>query len=368
MIKVLHIVPALDGGGVENLLLNYYNNINRNIFKFDFIVFGQEKGALESTFEKLGSKIYHIPPRHVAFFSSLKQMKKIICSNRYDIVHTHQNRMSFIPLFFAEICGIQMRIAHSHMAYEPENLLKKIERKLCSWLIKCYATEWFACGIDATKWLYGKKAVTNVKGYIMNNAINIEKFIFNENTRRITRKELDIEGKFVIGNVGRLSYQKNHEFLIRIFNEIYKLNKNAILLLVGRGELENEVREQVENLGLQEVVKFLGVRNDVPQLLQAMDVFLLPSRYEGLGIVYIEAQATGLASFGSDKVVPKEAKITDLMHFIDLKESPKYWASEILKYDNGYERNDLSVEIVNRGYDIKREARKLELIYEKSKK
>ena len=129
MIKVLHIVPALDSGGAENLLLNYYSNMDRNIFKFDFIVFGQKIGTLESEFEKLGSTIYHIPPRKEAFFASLKQMYNVICFNGYDVVHAHQNRMSFVPLFFAKICGIQMRIAHNHMANEPENILKKIERK-----------------------------------------------------------------------------------------------------------------------------------------------------------------------------------------------------------------------------------------------
>lgn len=271
--------------------------------------------------------------------------------------------MSFIPLFYAKRCGIHMRIAHSHTAYEPENLLKKIERKSFSALTRHYATNWFACGIDAGRWLYGEEAVANGKVYIMNNAIDIDKFTFDVNMRNLKRKELGIEDKFVLGNVGRLSYQKNHEFLIRIFNEVYKLNKNAILLLVGRGELEDDVKEQVENLRLTEVVKFLYVRNDVPQLLQAMDVSLLPSRYEGLPVVLVENQAAALNSIVAD-IITKEVKVTDFVTYISLDEDYRYWAYETLKYADGYKRKKMYTQMQLGGYDIKQEAKKMESFYE----
>lgn len=361
MIKILHIVPALDGGGVENLLLNYYLNMNRDKFKFDFIVYGEERGALESTFEELGSTIYHIPSRHEDLFKSLKQMKKIIYCNGYNIVHAHQNRTSFIPLFYAKRCGISTRIAHSHMAYEPENIIKKLQRKLFSLLIKYYANHWFACGIEAGKWLYGKKTVAKGKVNVMNNAIDLKNFIFNENIQKQKRKELGIEGKFVVGHVGRISYQKNHKFLIEIFNEIYKLNKDVVLLLAGRGELESEVKEQVENLGLTDVVKFLGVRNDVPELLQAMDVFLLPSRYEGLPVVLVEAQASGVICFASDTIT-KEIQVTNTLKYMSLTTDPSIWAKEIL-YSTQYKRENNFDIMQNSGYSIEKESKLLEVFY-----
>jgi len=362
MINILHIVPALDSGGVENLLLNYYNHIDRDKFKFDFIVYGKEKGTLESAFEKLGSKIYHIPSRHESFIMSCRQMKEIIRCNNYDIVHAHQNRMSFIPLYYAKKYGVHKRIAHSHMAFEPEGMIKKLERKLFSVLIKHYATDWFACGADAAKWLYGNTNTTNNKVYIMKNAICIEKYAFNTDVRNQKRKELGVEDKFVIGHVGRFSYQKNHEYLLNIFNEVYRKNKNAILILVGSGELENSIKEKVKKLGLEDAVKFLGVCNNVNEILQAMDVFLLPSLYEGLPIVLIESQAAGLKSFAADTIT-SEIKYSSLLEYISLENPPQYWANEILKYSNSSYRKDTSSVLKEAGYDIKEEARKLELLY-----
>lgn len=357
MIRVLHVVPALDGGGVENILLNYYTHMNRKSIRFDFIVFKQEKGALESTFEELGSKIYHIPSRREALFRSLKEMKEIIYYNKYDVVHAHQNEMAFIPLFYADKCNVRMRIAHSHRAYESENIVQKVERGIFSFLSKHYATDLFACGIDAGEWLYGEKVMRKNKVYIMNNAIDLSKFVFSEKSRKQKREELSITDKFVVGHVGRLSYTKNHDFIIKIFNEIYKLNRNAILLVVGRGELENEVQEQVNNLGLTKVVKFLGIRNDVPHLLQAMDVFLLPSRFEGLPVVLVETQAAGLKTIASDTIT-REVQVTNLITYKSLRESSSDWANEVLKYANGYERRNTFTELSLAGYDIVEEAKR----------
>lgn len=364
MINILHIVPALDGGGIENTLLSYYTNMNRSRFKFDFIVYGDKVGALEADFEKMGATIYHIPSRHENLWQSLKKMKEIICSNKYDIVHAHQNRMSFISLFYAKKCGIRVRIAHSHTAYEQENIVKHFERRVCSILIRYFSTNWFACGVEAGKWLYGEKAVKSEKFHIMNNAIDIDQFIFNNDIRKQKREELRSEDKFIIGNVGRLSFEKNHEFILKVFNEIHRINSKAILLLVGRGPLEEKIKEQVEIFGLAEAVKFLGYRSDVPQLLQAMDVFLLPSKWEGLPVVLVEAQASGLKSFAADTITD-EVKVSNVLTYKSLEQSYVEWATEILKYANGYERKNISDKICQGGYEIKQEAEKMEKTYEK---
>lgn len=362
LIRVLHIVPALDGGGVENLLLNYYSHMNKDKFVFDFIVHGKNVGALESVFEKMGSKIYHIPPKHESFLQNLKAMQRIINDGNYDVVHAHQGAIGTFPMYFAKKAGVRCRITHSHVAFMRESLLRKIINKFLLIFLKKYATDWFACGTDAGRFLWGDNAVNNGKVHVMNNAIEIDKFTFNPLIREEMRHQLDVDGKFVIGNVGRLSYQKNHEFLIRVFNEIYKLEKNGVLLLVGRGELEDDVRQQVEELGLTEAVKFLGIRNDVPSLLQAMDVFLLPSRYEGLPVVLVEAQAAGLVSVVADTIT-KEVKVTDKVIYISLEESYLGWANEVLMFTNGYERKDTFPQMQLGGYDILQEAKKMELFY-----
>jgi glycosyltransferase involved in cell wall biosynthesis len=363
MIRVLHVLSSLNGGGVENLLLNYYKNMKKGDIKFDFIVQGNDKGLLEPIFEELNSKVYHIPSKHDSLLNNLSSMKSIISNGNYDVVHAHQGVMSVFPLYYAYKAGVDIRIAHSHLAYIKKSIFRRQIDNMLKVFLKKYSNYWFACSLDAGKSLWGERAVKNNKVYIMKNAINIDKFTYNWENRSRKRKELKVEDRFVIGSIGRFTYQKNHKYLIEIFNEVYKRESNTVLLLVGTGELENEIKEQVKKLGLKDAVKFLGVRTDVHEIMQAMDIFLLPSRYEGLGIVYVEAQASGLVTFASDKVVPSEAKSSELMHFVSLQRSPQYWANEILKYKYEYVRKDMSCEIKKNGYDVKQEAQKLEDFY-----
>lgn len=364
MINVLHVVVALDGGGVEQLLYNYYKHINRKKIHFDFIVHDPKVGILEPKFTEMGSKIFRVTQVKNSIRNNIIDLNRIFKSSKYDIVHIHQGYKGVFSLYFAYKYGYKIRIVHSHLAYEKGNLKQKAIRVILSLFVKKFSTHWFACSTDAGHFLWGDKAVSNEKVYILNNAIDIGKFTFDKNTRDSIRNEFNLDGKFVIGNVGRFTYQKNHEFLIKVFKEIYEKDKDAVLLLIGNGELENEVRQQVKELGLNEATKFLGVRTDVQKLLQAMDIFVLPSRFEGLGIVYIEAQASGMVCFGSDVVVPKEAKVTELMHFVSLEQSPKYWANQILEYKVGYKRLNTAERIKYAGFDIRMEARKLELFYE----
>ena len=224
-----------------------------------------------------------------------------------------------------------MRIAHSHQSFMAETKKQTIERLISTPITKYCATHLFACGNDAAKWMWGKRAFERGDVYIMKNAIDAGRFEFSESKREELRKEFGLENKFVIGNVARFSYQKNHEFLVKIFAEVKKLRDDAVLMLVGRGELEDDVKKQVSELGLDDSVIFMGVRNDVPELLNAMDVFVLPSRFEGLGIVYIEAQMNGLKCFASEGLVPEEANVTGDMLFLPLKNENE-WANKILDY------------------------------------
>lgn len=363
MLRILHILPNVDGGGVERMLLNYFENINRGKIVFDFIVHTDETGILENEIKALGGKIYHVPPKRDGIIKNMKAIAEIIKNEKYEIVHIHMGVMGIFALTAAAVCGVKVKIVHSHLAYIPNSKLKEIIDAVAKFFLKRLTNYRFACSKDAGSAMWGKRSVEKNKVFIMNNAIEVNKFIFNQKIRDNLRKELNLENKFVIGNVARISYQKNHELLLKIFDEIHQQNEDAVLLVVGRGEMEQEIKQQVSDLHLNNSVLFLGVRDDVPQLLQAMDIFLLPSRFEGLGIVYIEAQAAGLQAFASADVVPKEAKVSGLLHFIPLTASPKQWADQILQYSSGYKREHVSEMIKSNGYDITQEALKMEEFY-----
>lgn len=363
MIKILHVVPALGSGGIEKIIYDYYLHLNRDKFRFDFIVYGDEVGKLEKEFLKMGSNVYHIPPKKKSIYKSLSQMKKIILNGGYDVIHAHQQETGIFPIYYARKANIKTRITHSHIAFREENKLEKLIYKIINPILKHMTTHYFACGLDAGRFLWGNDLVQKNKVFIMNNAIDVKRFEFNQSLRQSIRKSLNIDNKLVIGNVGRFSFQKNHEFLIKIFYEIYKSNKDSVLLLVGEGELEGKVRNLVNSLGIESAVKFVGYSDKIYELLQAMDVFVLPSRYEGLPIAIVESQASGLYSIVSENIT-KQVKLTDLVHYIPLSETPKYWSEYILNNINmEVKRNRYSDEIIKKGYDINKTVKQLEEIY-----
>lgn len=361
--KVLHFCCALDGGGVEKLLLDYYRRIDHNNIQFDFIIAAKREGILEKEFRHMGAEIYRFHNTHSYNVKYLVFLRNIIRNGHYDAIHCHGGSWDFVPLLIAKIEGVPIRIAHSHLANVPQlSLCRHLKRCLTTYVAKFCSTALFACGKDAAIWMWGKKAYNNGNVHIMTNAIDTKRFEYSEEKRNKIRAELGLEGKFVVGNVARLVYQKNHEFMIKIFAEIRKIRNDAFLMLVGRGELEEEIRNQVASSGLGDSVLFMGVRDDVPDLLNAMDVFVLPSRYEGLGIVYIEAQANGLCCFGTDEGVPHEAALTDTMTFLSEKLSPEIWAEAICSVSTSRNKS-ASLQVAEAGYDINSEAPKLEEYY-----
>ena len=362
MIRILHVVSSLDDGGVESFLYNYYKRMNKEKLQFDFIKHENVDGIFEREFKKIGSKVYSVTPKREGFFKNMVQLRNIIKDGNYDIIHCHQNVISVFPLFFAKLYNVKRRIAHSHVGYVNESLKKQIINFPLKLLIKLFCTDMCACSTLAAKWLFGTKSFNKGKVRIINNAIDIDKFKYNETVRKAIRKELDIEDKFVIGNVARFQYQKNHEYMVDIYNEIVKQKDDTILLFIGDGELQNDIKEKISKLKLDNKVKFLGVRNDVASLMQAMDVFVLPTRFEGLGIVYIESQAAGLPTYASSDVVPSETNITQLINYLKIDVPPKQWADEILSC-TGYERKCYLDELSNSGFDIDKEAVKLEQFY-----
>ena len=281
-IIIAHIMGKWNGGGVESVVMNYYRNIDRNKIQFHFLCDEDSTDIPYEEIEKLGGKVIVIPP-YQKLFKYQKELYRIFKENDYNIVHSHINALSVFPLRIAKKAGVPIRIAHSHSTSNKKEWKKNILKMILRPFSKVYANQFFACTKHAGKWLFGKKIIERKELNVINNAIDLKKFEFNENTREDLRKELGIkEDVLVIGHVGRFMKQKNHEFLIDVFEKAIKQDDNIYLILVGQGPLEDKIKEMAKEKGIEDKILFLGQRNDVNKLYQAMDIFVLPSLYEGL--------------------------------------------------------------------------------------
>lgn len=362
-IRIAHVIGKMVGGGVESFIMNYYRKIDKEKIQFDFIIDSDSTVVPREEIEKLGGKIIEIPP-YQQIFKYIKELRKVFRNSNYKIVHSHLNVLSVFPLFCAYMEKIPVRIAHSHSTTNKLEWKKNILKNLLKPFSKVFATDYFACSEHAGRWLFGDKAFEQGKVTIIHNAIDTNKFKYNEETREKIRKELGINDKFVLGHVGRFVQQKNHEFLIDVFSEVHKENEKAVLLLIGDGPLEEKIREKVKKLELLDSVYFLGIRDNVNEIMQAMDVFVFPSLYEGLGIVLVEAQTSGLSCVVSTDV-PKEVKITNKINFVSLDEDIRIWKKNVL--DKLYKENSKHefIDDFLKEYDINKEVKKLEKIYSK---
>ncbi|TSE04867.1 glycosyltransferase family 1 protein [Aquimarina algiphila] len=362
----------MNRGGAESMIMNYYRNIDRDKIQFDFLVHRKEKAAFDDEIESLGGKIYRIDPINPFFpgeyYNRLRTFFKE--HTEYAIVHSHLNTFSSFPLKIAREFKIPCRIAHAHTAFEniklrnfipnKENLTETV-KKLIKFRLKkkvsTYATHRFSCGDKAGQWLFGE----NNDFYTMNNAIDTKKFIHNPETDKKYRKELNLEDKVIIGHVGRLNNAKNHSYLLRIFANIIEERPDCVLVLVGNGELQQAIEQEIDDLGIQDRVKMLGVRSDIPELLQMMDVFVFPSFYEGLPVTLIEAQAAGLKILASDTIT-QEVKLTDDIEFVSIQKPTSFWVNKIFNALS-YKKQDNSDKISEAGYDIVSNTEKIQSFY-----
>lgn len=362
-IRVLNLFTIMDRGGAETMVMNYYRHIDRTKVQFDFLVHREQRGAYDDEIEALGGRIYRLCPIYPQNFARYKRDIRTFFLEHpeYKIIHSHMSELGYFVFREAERQGVPVRICHAHNA--PNGFdAKMIVRTYLKKRMMPYLTHLFMCGEASGKWLYGEK---NKSRFLMlNNAIDAVSYIYNLSKREEMRRQLGLADELVIGHVGRFNPQKNHSFLIDIFAALLKKEPNAVLLLVGGGEGMSKMQEKAQELGIAEHVRFLGVRSDVADLMQAMDVFLFPSLYEGLGIALIEAQAAGLPCVVSD-TIPHEAYLTALVDSESLSAPAEKWAEKILA-KRAIPRTDRRAEIAAHGFDITTEAVKLQEFYLKA--
>ncbi|MCI8759655.1 MAG: glycosyltransferase family 1 protein [Clostridia bacterium] len=331
--------------------MNIYRNIDRSKVQFDFLTHGIGEDYFEEEIKQLGGNIYRLP-----FIKDYKNYKKQMGNfwkenqGKYQTIHIHAcYAMSYFDAKQAKKNKIKNIIVHSHSANTNIKKRKIVQDLLKSKLTKI-ANYRLTCSKEAAEWMFSKKIITNEQYKKINNAIHVEDYQFDLKKREKVRKKLRLEGKFVVGHVGRLSAAKNHMFLLEVFKEIVKKQDNAVLLLVGDGELKESIIQKAQKLGILEKVILLGNSNKVSDFLQAMDVFVFPSLFEGFGLAVLEAQITGLPCLIANHIT-KEVKVTDLVEFISLQEKPENWAKKILlkKIDK---RENRVEEVKEKKYDI----------------
>ena len=357
-IRILTITPGLNVcGGMESYVMNYYSRIHDAV-KMDFITHNISDNTYKNMIENNGDSVFIFPKFNVF---RIKKSEKFVDNffkehHDYDIIHCHMANAAFLYLKYAKKYGIKIRIVHSHQNKYADILSHAIRNVPLVKIGLRYANTYFACSKLAGDFLFKKK-----KYYLVNNAIDGKRFRYDPVMRNKMRKELGIsDGCFLIGNVGRYCPQKNQRFLVDVFCLVSE-KIDSKLLLIGEGDLEKELREHIKELGIEDKVIMHHPVDNVEDYYQAMDMFVLPSLYEGLGIVNIEAQACGLKTIVSDKV-PEIAKISDLLTFVKLKASEQEWANEILK-NKDYERKEQKTILADSGYDIDKESEKLVELY-----
>jgi glycosyltransferase involved in cell wall biosynthesis len=363
-IRVLNVLGTIDLGGAESRVMELYRALDRDKVQFDFLIHNDINGHYSKEIKNLGGKIYSVPRFKVTNYFTYKKALETFFKehNYYAAVQGHMTSTASIYLPIAKKAGIPITIAHARSAGVDQGI-RGIVTKIIRYPLKNRADFLFTCSKEAGVAVYGKKAVKAGKVITIPNAIDAERFSYNETVRNEVRKELGISDKFVIGHVGRFGFMKNHAYLLDIFNEICKQRKDAVLVLVGEGGLMGDIKAKAESLGLKDKVYFLGNHSDIERYYQAFDYFVFPSTFEGFPGSVAEAQTSGLRCLLSDKVT-REVALTDLVTYKNIDEPAINWAMEILKNaDKAMVRKDQSHIIKEKDFDVKAQARKLEEFY-----
>lgn len=348
-------------GGIEAILLNYYRAMDRTRVQFDFIVEEGSEIPYRAEMEALGARVYTLPSiKRPAAYE--KALRGLIRAEKYPIVHANMNTLNAFALYPAFREGVPVRISHNHSTANPKEWKRTAAKVLLRPSARTFATHRFACSAYAGAWMFGKRSVEKGEVRVLHNAIDLDRFAFSQEARAALRQSLGLEDALVIGHVGRFCQTKNQAFVLECFAALLARRPDARLVLVGVGETLPAVKAQAQALGIADKVQFLGSRTDVHRLYAAMDGLLLPSLYEGMPVVGIEAQAAALPCVFSDRV-PREAGILDSVRFLPLR-NPALWADTLLTGILTQERQSADVSpLVTAGYDIHTEAAALTAFY-----
>ncbi len=355
MIRVLHVVDKMDRAGQETFIMNVYRELDRSKIQFDFLQFEEGPADFDAEIQALGGKLHYATPKGSDLRKSMSEIAEIVRRNHYDIVHRHfSNASMFFELWAAKRGGASCLIAHSHNS--SSNNVR--QHKLLRYPLYRMADWHLACAEDAGHWMFGDRAFQ-----VIPNGIDARRFAYQASASKRIREELGLlEDQLIFGHVGRFNKVKNHAFILKIFKEIVELEPTATLLLVGDGILRPAMEQWVLHNQLSEHVRFLGVRSDIEDLMSAMNLFLMPSLYEGLPVTLVEAQASGLPCLISD-VITEDIALTPCVEFLNLQESEKLWAHKAIEMSL-WPRQETAEAIARSGYDIRDVAKTLAKLYE----
>lgn len=351
--RVLVIINTMDAGGAETFIMKVYRTLDKSKVQFDFLINKKEKCFYEDEINEMGGLIYRGVSKSKNPFKSFSCVYRTVKDKKYSTVMSIAvHPLAAVDLLAAKIGGARKRLVRSTNSSAGGGRSSDFFAKIFRPLVCSLATTRLAPSTEAAVWLFGVKAVKNEHVNFITNGIEIDKYIFDEQIRLEKRCELNIEDKFVIGHVGRFNKQKNHMFLLDVFSELSKQCPEAVLVMVGTGELESIIKDKAIAIGVGNRVIFTGVRKDVPNLLMAMDVLIFPSLYEGMPNVVIEAQATGLPCIVSDTIT-KEAKITPLVNYLPLNATIAEWVEKAIFSQGKQARNEYNKEVIKKGFDIR---------------
>jgi glycosyltransferase involved in cell wall biosynthesis len=358
--KVLHVLGGMGRGGAPIFIINNFLKMDKNKVQFDFLV-RKDNCAFNEVLAKYNSKIYVVPEFPRNLFKNYSITKAIFkkYGSEYDVIHVHANALYYtLPFFFAKKYGIKKIILHSHNTQSNVGFLQPLHY-LNRLFVSKLSNIFLACGQEAGKWMFGNKHFE-----VINNAVDVNKYSFKESFKTDIRNELGVkDDTTIIGSIGRFEEAKNHIFIIDIFNEYLRINHNSILVLLGDGSLRNNIQKKVIHLGLQNKVKFMGIRSDVEKFYSAMDIFLMPSLFEGLPFVMIEAQCAGLKCLVSENIT-SESIITDIVSMEKLDHSAIVWSEQLEKLRHKQvNRTSYSHIVSNMKYDIIYTSKRLFEIY-----
>ena len=359
-VRVAQIMGKLWAGGVEMVVFNYYRAIDKNKIQFDFYYDADSTVEPPQDLLDMGARFYKVPP-YQNLPQYISKLKKCFMKNHYLIVHSHLNTLSIFPLFVAWMCNVPIRIAHNHSVPSGKEPQRDVLKYFLRIFARVFPTEYFACSEKAGRWMFGNKNYDRNKVVIIKNATEFERFRPSVAEIEKLKSKLGLNGKFVIGHIGRFTFAKNHEFLLNVFKKISEVRNNAVLLLVGDGELNQAIHDSVKKKGLEKSVVFVGQVTNPELYYRLADVIVVPSVFEGLSLTTVESQIAGVPVVVSE-AIPEEAIISDGVARLKLED--ENWVTTILTMAN----KKVVLNKKSSEYDIRVAVKKMEYIYEKAVK